>query len=535
MLLLALYVDDGLLASTSETMKDTFIHSLQREFKITVKPASYFLGLEIEKKEAGTIQVNQSAYTKKILERFGMQDCGPVSTPIVKEGIQLGKEDEDELNSTFPYREAVGSTDLGIIYKPGAKEELKTFSDADHGGDDTTGRSTTGVLSMYADGAISWYSQRQTTVAISTTEAEVVAASEAAREIVWLKRLFEEIIVLRAVPTLMVDNEAAIKLAENPEYHRRTKHIHIRHFFVQKEHYSTDLFEKKRQGLSLDGTNVVPAAVIMQFLLLYKRNLLTITRCWSTPLNRVLAHIGIGIIFGYLYKNVGGAAETILANYVYLYGTLLLTVYTGEMPVTLSFPLEMKILTREHFNRWYKLTPYLLSVILIEIPFQVMCVWFYIAISYWLTDQPLDFRIFLFVLFVTACSLCAQSMGYFIGATTPVKVAVFIAPVIACFLSVFGFCIRSFDTPIEFKWIFTLSYYRAAFQSLVFSMYGINRQKLTCSDESEYCHYAEPMKFLNEMDIVDIDLVSNFSLIVLIWCLMHAATYLTLWIKLNKR
>ncbi|KAG5890919.1 hypothetical protein JTB14_024916 [Gonioctena quinquepunctata] len=206
-----------------------------------------------------------------------MQDCRPVSTPIVKEGIQLGKEDEDELNSTFPYREAVGalmylmtgtrpdiayavsvvsrklenpsnsdcskvrifrylkgSTDLGIIYKPGAKEELKTFSDADHGGDDTTGRSTTGVLSMYADGAISWYSQRQTSVAISTTEAEIVAASEAAREIVWVKRLFEEIIVLRAVPTLMVDNEAAIKLAENPEYHRRTKHIHIRHFFVRE-------------------------------------------------------------------------------------------------------------------------------------------------------------------------------------------------------------------------------------------------------------------------------------------------------------
>ncbi|KAG5877639.1 hypothetical protein JTB14_038317 [Gonioctena quinquepunctata] len=179
MLLLALYVDDGLLASTSETMKDTFIHSLQREFKITVKPASYFLGLEIEKKEAGTIQVNQSAYTKKILERFGL-------------------------------------TDLGIIYKPGAKEELKT----------------TGGLSMYADGAISWYSQRQTSVAISTTEAEIVAASEAVREIVWLKRLFDEIIVLRAVPTLMVDNEAAIKLAENPEYHRSTKHI--RHFFVRE-------------------------------------------------------------------------------------------------------------------------------------------------------------------------------------------------------------------------------------------------------------------------------------------------------------
>ncbi|KAG5866675.1 hypothetical protein JTB14_029644 [Gonioctena quinquepunctata] len=129
---------------------------------------------------------------------------------------------------------STSSTVLGIIYKPGAKEELKTFSDTDRGGDDTTGRSTTGVLSMYADEAISWYSQRQTSVAISSTEAEIVTASEAAREIVWFKRLFEQIIVLRAVPTLMVDNEAAIKLSENPEYHRRTKHIHIRHSFVHE-------------------------------------------------------------------------------------------------------------------------------------------------------------------------------------------------------------------------------------------------------------------------------------------------------------
>lgn len=112
-------------------------------------------------------------------------------------------------------------------------------------------------------------------------------------------------------------------------------------------------------------------------------------------LNRLLAHIAIGFVFGYLYKDVGMSANTILANYVYMYGSLLLIVYTGKMSVTLSckyyffnwiylmmisnqyfsniitVPLEMKILTREHFNRWYKLTPYLLSVLLLEVPFQV--------------------------------------------------------------------------------------------------------------------------------------------------------------------
>ena len=235
------------------------------------------MDLEIERKEDGTVQVNQSAYTRKVLERFGMQDCKPVSTPIVKEDIQLGKENA-ELSTTFPYREAVGAlmylmtstrpdiafavsvvsrklespsktdvlrvkrifrylkgtAELGITYKPGVKDELISFSDAYHGGDDTTGRSTTGVLCMYTGGAISWYSQLQTSVAISTTEAELVAASEAAREMVWLKRLFEEITTLKSVPILWVDNEAAIKLTQNPEYHRRTKHIHIRHFFVRE-------------------------------------------------------------------------------------------------------------------------------------------------------------------------------------------------------------------------------------------------------------------------------------------------------------
>lgn len=51
---------------------------------------------------------------------------------------------------------------------------------------------------------------------------------------------------------------------------------------------------------------------------------------------RFLAHLAIGLIFGYLYQNVGKYADTVLANYVYLYGSLLLMVYTGKMSVTLQ-------------------------------------------------------------------------------------------------------------------------------------------------------------------------------------------------------
>ncbi|XP_074026898.1 uncharacterized protein [Leptinotarsa decemlineata] len=240
-------------------------------------PASYFLGLEIKTENDGSIQLNQAAYTRKVLERFGLQDCKLVSTPIVKDCIQSENESEMDLNTTFPYREAVralmylmtgtrpdiayaisvvfrsledpsnhnciqvkrilrylkGTTDYDITYKTTSMDGLITFSDADHGGDET-GRSTTGIICMYAGGAISWLSQRQTSVAISSTEAEIVAASEASRKLIWLKQLYEEFLDMEWKAVLMVDNEAAIRLAQNPEYHRLTKHIHIRHFLVRE-------------------------------------------------------------------------------------------------------------------------------------------------------------------------------------------------------------------------------------------------------------------------------------------------------------
>ena len=86
-----------------------------------------------------------------------------------------------------------------------------------------------------------------------------------------------------------------------------------------------------------------------------------------------------------------------------------------------------------------------------------------------------------------------------------------------------------------FKWLFHFSYFRAGFQSLTYTIYGLPRPKLPCPEDNIYCHYAEPTKFLNEMDIVDVNLWSNISYIVIISFLMHAATYAAVWYKLNKR
>lgn len=96
---------------------------------------------------------------------------------------------------------------------------------------------TTGVVAMYGGGAISWTSQLQKSVALSTTEAEIVAASEGAKELIWLKRLLFELLIISPdqKPTLFVDSTSAVKLAKNPEYHKRSKHIEVRHFFVREK------------------------------------------------------------------------------------------------------------------------------------------------------------------------------------------------------------------------------------------------------------------------------------------------------------
>lgn len=278
-IILVLYVDDGLVASTEKSELDVFIEELRNEFKIVSKKASFFLGLQIEQKEDG-IKVSQEAHSRKILERFQFQECKPISTPMVKtsESTTSGKEENQEHN--FPYRQAVGAImylmlgtrpdlaysigflsrslenptkedvtrvkrvfryiagtlSLGIEYRQNFKRGiLECYSDADFGGCKSTGRSTSGVVVVYAGGAISWLSQRQAMVATSTTEAEIVAANEAAKEIIWLCRLFNNIIQLKETPVLQVDNSAAVRLAQNPEFHRRTKHIATKHFFIREK------------------------------------------------------------------------------------------------------------------------------------------------------------------------------------------------------------------------------------------------------------------------------------------------------------
>lgn len=280
-LYVAIYVDDGLIVGSDKKEITSFLKIIQEEFSMTTGSLDNYLGLKIEQRKDGSIAVSQENYTRRILERFRMAESNAISTPVGRE-----ESDRDEvLSSEIPYREAVGclmylttasrpdiafavnkaaramekptvqdwnqikrifrylrgTVDYGIIYSKA--EELKVYSDADFAGDKRTRRSTTGIVAIFSGGPISWTSQLQKVVATSTTEAEIISASEGAKELVWLKRLLSELIEMpgEVLPTLYVDNASAIKLAKNPEYHRRSKHIEVRHFYVRERFLNGEL------------------------------------------------------------------------------------------------------------------------------------------------------------------------------------------------------------------------------------------------------------------------------------------------------
>jgi hypothetical protein len=118
---------------------------------------------------------------------------------------------------------------IGLRYSA-SDHKLHGMSDADW----SVEYSTMGYVFLMMKAAISWSSKKQASVALSTCEAEIMAASEAAKEAVHLTSLHEEVVGSSVTPMdLYVDNKSAIDLAYNPEHHNKTKHIARRHFYVR--------------------------------------------------------------------------------------------------------------------------------------------------------------------------------------------------------------------------------------------------------------------------------------------------------------
>ena len=110
---------------------------------------------------------------------------------------------------------------------------MKGYVDADLAGDSDNRKSTTGFVYTLGGTAVSWGSNLQKTISLSTIEAKYVAVSEASKEMVWIQGFLEELGKKNQMGTLYSDSQSAIFLAKNPTFYSRTKHIQIRYHFVR--------------------------------------------------------------------------------------------------------------------------------------------------------------------------------------------------------------------------------------------------------------------------------------------------------------
>ena len=274
-MLVATYVDDILLFSTNLEWMSEFKQDLKQNIDVKdLGNVSYCLGLEF-RRENGKMKISQKTYIQDLLKRFGMEDSKPVTTPL-DVGMKLQKPEKCS-NENNPYRELVGALmylavgtrpdiaysvnylsqfntchqkehwtaakrilrylrgtlDLGLMFEK-TEKPLKGFVDADWGGCLTDRKSYTGYIYILANSAISWEAKKQCSVALSSTEAEYMSLSQATKEAIHLKRFLQEINLSKCdYIEIYNDNQGAQKLAKNPIFHSRTKHIDIRHHFIR--------------------------------------------------------------------------------------------------------------------------------------------------------------------------------------------------------------------------------------------------------------------------------------------------------------
>lgn len=288
---IAVYVDDLLIFGPLKKEIQEIKDRLSERFKMTdIGPVAYYLGMEITRDRPNrTIYLSQAGYIDKVIRNFDLSGLSPVKTPMDPQE-HFEKSDEGYEATEYLrkwYQSAVGSlmyamlgtrpdlayavsvvsryssnpndkhqkavkrifrylngtVDLTLTYR-GDLMPLNGYTDADWAGDRDTRRSTSGFTFNIGSGALSWQSKRQPTVALSSCEAEYMGQTQATKEAVWLKALLKQLDEAYEAPVATIihcDNQGAMALAKNPEFHARSKHIGIQHHFVREKISNGDI------------------------------------------------------------------------------------------------------------------------------------------------------------------------------------------------------------------------------------------------------------------------------------------------------
>ncbi|UYV84396.1 hypothetical protein LAZ67_X002013 [Cordylochernes scorpioides] len=282
-LLVAIYVDDLIIAAEREDTLTSFKESMKNIFKIKdLGKINYCLGIRIQTEKDGSISIDQEKCIEELLAKYRMKEAKPISTPM-DSNSKLTKissiEGENEPVKKVEYQSLIGSliylsvstrpdiayavSSLGqfsndprrqhwnaakrvLRYLKGTlclkityektNETLYGYVDADWGGNLADRKSQTGLVLFLAGGPIAWESKKQQTVALSSTESEYIALCEAGKEAVYLRTLLDEMgfgELLNEPTVLKTDNQGAQQLARNPVHHARTKHIDIKWNYIR--------------------------------------------------------------------------------------------------------------------------------------------------------------------------------------------------------------------------------------------------------------------------------------------------------------
>lgn len=314
---LLLYVDDMLIAAKSMVEINKLKSQLSQEFEMkNLGAAKKILGMEIKRdRKKGQLCLSQKRYLEKVLSRFGMEKAKPVSTPLAAHfrlsAAQSPKTDAQKAEmANVPYASAVGSVmyamictrpdiaqavslvsrymanpgkdhwqalkwllrylkgtlDVGLMFDRNQMNACKVrgYVDSDYAGDLDRRRSTTGYVFTMCGAPISWRSMLQSTVSLSTTEAEYIAAGEAVKEALWLQGLFGDLNIHCKVISVSCDSQSAICLAMNTVFHSRAKHIDVRYHFIR------DVIEKGFVTLDKIDTKHNPADMLTKVVPLSK-------------------------------------------------------------------------------------------------------------------------------------------------------------------------------------------------------------------------------------------------------------------------
>ncbi|GJV62125.1 retrovirus-related pol polyprotein from transposon TNT 1-94 [Tanacetum coccineum] len=214
-ILVQIYVDDIIFESASTKLCKQFAKLMTQRYKMSMMGVlTYFLGFHIKQSQKG-ILINQEKYVKDLLKKYDIN--GSSVKPLMVPPNKLGPDLKDKSVNETQYR--------GF--------DLKGYSDSDYDGCNMDRKSTSGACQLLGGKLVCWIAKKQQSIAMSSAEAEYVAATGCCANILWMKsQLIDYGIIYEKVP-IFCDNMSAIAISNNLVLHSRTKHIDIRYHFIR--------------------------------------------------------------------------------------------------------------------------------------------------------------------------------------------------------------------------------------------------------------------------------------------------------------